>query len=61
MQNQNVFTLPHNLGRQGLLQIATPTENERKAAAVSVNDAFNRLNRLSKHPTESKPPLPLSA
>jgi hypothetical protein len=63
MQNQNVFTLPHNLGRQGLLQIATPTENERKAAAVSVNDAFNRLNRLSKHllPTEGKPPLPLSA
>jgi len=63
MQNQNVFTLPQNNGRQGLLQIASPTENESKAAAVSVNDAFSRVNRLStpRLSTEGKLSLPLSA
>jgi hypothetical protein len=64
MQNQNLFTLPHNLGRQGLLHIATPSENESKAAAVSVNDALNRVNRrLPGHllATESKPPISVSA
>jgi len=63
MQNQHLFTLPPNRGRQGLLQIATPTEDESKAAAVSVDDAFKRVSRLSKlrMPTEGNPPLPLSA
>jgi len=41
MQHQNSFVLPQNRGRQGLLQILTPTEQESAAAAVSVNQAFN--------------------
>lgn len=40
MQHQNVFALPHT---PGLLQIVTPTENERKAAAVSMANAFDRF------------------
>jgi hypothetical protein len=55
MQHQNAFALPQNLGRQGLLQIATPTEKESKAAAASINDAFDRVNSLAKPllPSES--------
>ena len=44
MQHQNSFVLPPNLGRQGLLQIPTPTEEENAAAAVLVNEAFHRLS-----------------
>jgi len=44
MQHQSLFALPHNLGRQGLLQIVTPTEKEGKAAAASISDAFDRIN-----------------
>jgi hypothetical protein len=40
MLHQKVFTLPRNLGRAGLLQIATPTQKENAAAAVSLNEAF---------------------
>ena len=47
MQHQKVFALPQNLNRPGLLQIAMPTEKERKAAAVSINDAFDRVNSLA--------------
>jgi hypothetical protein len=43
MQHQAVFTLPADLGRQGLLQIPTPTEEESAAATESVNQAFDRL------------------
>jgi hypothetical protein len=43
MQHQNSFVLPANLGRDGLLQISTPTEQESTAAAVSVNQAFDSL------------------
>ncbi|MBZ5720122.1 MAG: hypothetical protein LAO03_07050 [Acidobacteriia bacterium] len=43
MQHQNAFTLPADLGRQGLLQIPTPTPEERTAATASVNEAFDRL------------------
>lgn len=39
--HQKAFALPQNLGRAGLLQIATPTEKERAAAVVSVNEAFD--------------------
>ena len=39
MQHQSAFALPPNLGRQGLLQITTPTEIESTAAAASVRDA----------------------
>jgi hypothetical protein len=47
MQHQNLFSLPHNLGRDGLLQIGTPTEKESKAAAASINDAVGRVNSLA--------------
>jgi hypothetical protein len=43
MQHQNSFVLPENLGRQGLLQIPTPTEMERAEAAEWVNEALDRL------------------
>jgi len=43
MEHQNSFVLPQNLGRQGLLQIAPPTEEESAAAAASVNEAFDHL------------------
>jgi len=41
MQHQNSFVLPLNRGRQGLLQISTPTEEESTAAAASVKDALD--------------------
>jgi hypothetical protein len=41
MQHQNSFLLPPNLGRQGLLQIPTPSEEERAVAAISVNEAIH--------------------
>jgi hypothetical protein len=44
MQDQNSFVLPPNLGRQGLLQISTPTAEESAAAAAMINVAFDRLN-----------------
>jgi hypothetical protein len=43
MRHQNAFSLPANLGRQGLLQISTPTQEENTAAAASVSEAFNCL------------------
>jgi len=48
MRHQDLFSLPHNLGRDGLLQVGTPTEQERKAAAASINDAVGRVNSLAK-------------
>jgi hypothetical protein len=44
MEHQNSFVLPPNLGRQGLLQISTPTEEESATAATSVKEAFDHLN-----------------
>jgi hypothetical protein len=44
MQHQSVFNLPLNLDRQGLLQIATPTEEESRAAAASVREAYERVS-----------------
>jgi hypothetical protein len=43
MQRQNSFVLPPNLGRQGLLQISTPTAKESAEAAARVRVAFDRL------------------
>jgi len=43
MQRQNSFVLPLNRGRQELLQVPTPTEEESTAAAAWVNEAFDRL------------------
>ena len=44
MQHQASFVLPPNLGRQGLLQIPTPTEEERLAAGEWIRAAFDRLD-----------------
>jgi hypothetical protein len=44
MQHQLSFVLPANLGRQGLLQIPTPTQQERLAAAESIRDVFDRAD-----------------
>jgi hypothetical protein len=43
MQHQNSFELPSNLGRQGLLQISTPTEAETAAATALVTNAIGHL------------------
>ena len=53
MQHQNGFVLPHNSGRQRLLQIVTPTENESKAAAVSIANAFDSFK------SDASPLLPI--
>ncbi|MBZ5688522.1 MAG: hypothetical protein LAP86_26190 [Acidobacteriia bacterium] len=50
MQRQNSFVLPPNLGRQGLLQISTPTAEESAAAAAMINVAFDRLNSTVDQP-----------
>lgn len=46
MQHQTAFSLPADLGRQGLLQIATPTQEESVRAAASVNDALYRVGSV---------------
>ena len=48
MQHQSSFILPTNMGRQGLLQIAAPTEKETSAATVSLRAACECI--------ESEPP-----
>ncbi len=44
MQHQTSFVLPENLGRQGLLQISTPTIEERADAAKVIDDALRHLS-----------------
>lgn len=51
MRHQNSFLLPPNLGRQGLLQIPTPTEKESAAAAITVNEAIDGFGSLFAQPT----------
>jgi hypothetical protein len=43
MKHQDAFTLPQNLGRPGLLQIPTPTDEESPAAAALVKEICGRL------------------
>jgi len=50
MQHQTSFVLPPNLGRQGLLQIPTPTEEEGAAAGDWIRDAFDRLGATLAEP-----------
>ena len=50
MKHQNSFILPPNLGRQGLLQISTPTPEESAAAAATINVAFGRLDSTVEPP-----------
>ena len=42
--HQNAFAAPRNLGRTGLLQIATPTQQEISAATASVSEAFDPIS-----------------
>lgn len=50
MQHQTAFALPSNLGRQGLLQITTPTKEESTAAAAIVNEALNSVGAAVAEP-----------
>ncbi len=50
MQHQTAFSLPADLGRQGLLQITTPTEDEISAAAASVSEAFDCVSSALAEP-----------
>ena len=50
MQHQNAFALPANLGRQGLLQISTPTQEERTAAGASVSEAYDCVSSALAQP-----------
>lgn len=50
MQHQTAFALPPKLGRQGLLQISTPTEEESTAATAYVGETFARLGSLLDQP-----------
>jgi len=43
MQHQSSFVLPPDLGRQGLLQISTPTAEESAKAAALVEVAVDRV------------------
>jgi len=50
MQRQSEFVLPPNLGRQGLLQIGTPTKEEIAAAGEWLHQAFDRLGSVLAEP-----------
>lgn len=50
MRQQSEFALPTNRGRQGLLQISTPTQEERAKAGEWVHDAFDRLGAAVAEP-----------
>ena len=50
MQHQNSFVLPPNLGRQGLLQISTPTPEESAEAAAMISVAFDGLDSTIEQP-----------
>jgi hypothetical protein len=50
MQRQSEFILPSNLGRQGLLQISTPTDEEIAAAGEFVHGTFDRLGSALAEP-----------
>ena len=50
MQHQASFVAPGNMGRQGLLQIPTPTEEDRSAAGEWIREAFDRLGSALAEP-----------
>jgi len=47
MQNQTEFLLPVDLGRQGLLQIATPTQQESAVASALINETLHHLGAVA--------------
>jgi hypothetical protein len=50
MQHQMAFSLPADLGRQGLLQISMPTQEESTAAAASLREASDRVSSVLTEP-----------
>jgi len=50
MQHQDCFALVPNLGRQGLLQVPTPTQKESTAAAASMREIFAGLDLVFDRP-----------
>jgi len=50
MQHQDSFALVPNLGRQGLLQVPTPTQQKSTAAAASMCEVFDRLDLVFDQP-----------
>jgi hypothetical protein len=50
MQHQNAFALSPNLGLQGLLQICTPTQEERAVAGASVSAAYDSVSSAAAQP-----------
>lgn len=50
MQHQSEFDLPQNRGRQGLLQISTPTQDETAAASDLVQRVLDRLGSTLSEP-----------
>lgn len=50
MQHQTVFALPENMGRQGLLQIPTPSKEDRSVAGEWIREAFDRLGSALAEP-----------
>ncbi len=47
MRHQDEFSLPVNRGRQGLLRIATPTQQESVVASALVNETLRHLDSLA--------------
>jgi hypothetical protein len=43
MQHQTAFSIPQDLGRQGLLKISTPTQEESVVASALVNETLHHL------------------
>ena len=50
MQHQDRFALVPNLGRQGLLQVPTPTQEESTVAAASMSEVFDGLDLVFDQP-----------
>ena len=50
MQHQDRFSLPTDFGRQGLLQIPSPTQEENTAAAAAVSEALSHLGSALAEP-----------
>jgi len=50
MQHQDIFLPPPNLGRQGLLQIAPPSEKERAAASALIKEVSDAIRARSEEP-----------
>ena|SRR5437899_5008196 len=47
MQHQTEFSLPVDFGRQGLLQIATPTQQESVVASALLNETLDTLDSFA--------------